>query len=333
MSQPGPTSGRRLDYFDPFMGDERMRRAYRNLVEGDWRSLEKYLDTSPVSWMFASAVTGETVGVETITFERWVDYSNSPRARTLLAAANIRDAYSRRRRFEQAVAASSEPPPRSDVDGTIAVFEKALQDAENQLFAIIGSNVTYPDPWVFLLQTGRGLAVDLEELRQRFDNAHSRVPFRPDACREYLECLTDKWGGSLEASMDFARWVEDQAPPDAPARAALPIAHIECGLAQGGGAALAEYLNNDEVVVDLIPALSSFLRATGSTARTEELPVLNTYALALSADSPETASLLTEVFERIDDRPTEYPWNLYQEQVPEVFREIRNDQLRFASRY
>lgn len=310
-----------------------MRRAYRSLVEGDWRALEQYLETDPGSWMFSSIVVDDTVGLETTTFQRWVDYGNSPRARTLLVAADIRDAYARRRRFEQAMATSPEPPSRSDVDGTIAVFEKALQDAENELFAIVGSNVTYPDPWVFLLQTGRGLAVELEELRQRFDNAHSRVPFRPDACREYLECLTDKWGGSLEASMDFAHWVEAQAPLDAPARAALPIAHIESGLAQGGGTALAQYLNHDEVVMELIPALSSFLRATSSPARTEELPVLNAYALALSADSPDTAAMLTDVFDRIGDRPTEYPWNLYQERVPEVYREIRNDQVRFANRY
>ena len=99
----------------------------------------------------------------------------------------------------------------------VADYQETLKQAERDLYDIVRERPSLSDPWVFLLISGRGLGVRLEELRQRFDNAHSRHPFRPDACREYIEGLTEKWGGSQDATFDFARWVEQEAPPDSAA--------------------------------------------------------------------------------------------------------------------
>ena len=335
----GSVASPRLDRFDPFLGDVELRNAYRHLVDGDWRRVESFLESSPKFWLYSSAVTGSIVGIETITFARWVEAANSARARCFHAAAMIRDAYETRAAAEAHVNSAAFRAEYGDVeaarcaDQVAADYQESLKAAERRLYDVIRERPSLSDPWVFLLVSGRGLGVRLEELRQRFDNAHSRDPFRPDACREYVEGLTEKWGGSRDATFDFARWIEQEAPPDAPARMALPVAHLEQGLLDGHGANLAEYLNDEAVVGELAGALQSYLWATPSPAPTEALPVLNAFALAVSADSPATAHLMAEVFERIADRPTAYPWSLYKEHIPEVFCEIRDDQLRFSGRY
>lgn len=328
-----PFDAPRPDRFDPFLGDRELRSAYRYLVDGDWRRLDSFLESSPKAWLYSSVITSRLVGIETITFARWVDVAKSPRSLSFHAAALIRDAYEARADYEARVAHPDSELSDIDTEAAIFDYQEALKRAERNLYEVVRERPGLSDPWVFLLVSGRGLGVRLEELRQRFDNAHSRDPFRPDACREYLEGLTAKWGGSQEATFDFARWIELEAPPDSPARCALPIAHIEQGLRGDQGANLAAYLNNETVVSELVGGLESLLRVTPTPAPTEALPALNAYALAISADSPSTAYLITEVFERIADRPTMYPWSLYEEPIPRVFAEIKADQLRFSGRY
>lgn len=325
--------GVRRDHFDPFLADRELRSTYRALMDGDWRRLETFLESSPKAWLFSSIATSELVGIETIVFARWADVAGSPNARAFYAAGLIRDAFEKRAGFESASRDSNEFVSEAETTRAVGEFQEELKEAERQLYEIVRERPGLADPWVFLLISGRGLGVRLEELRQRYDNAHSRDPFRPDACREYLEGLTDKWGGSEQATFDFARWLEKEAPLDSPSRVALPVAHIEHGLLDERGARLTNYLNSAEVVRELVPALESFLRATPSPAPTESLAVLNAYALAISADSADTAPLVAEVFERIQNRPTMYPWSLYQEGIAQVFHEIQADQLRFAGRY
>lgn len=325
--------GGRGDYFDPFMADRDLRIAYRALMDGDWRRLESFLESSPKAWIFSSVATSELVGVETIVFSRWADVADSARARIFLAAGLIRDAFEKRTAFQARTTNSVEYVSEAETVQALGVFEEELKEAERMLYEIVRQRPGLADPWVFLLISGRGLGVRLEELRQRFDNAHSRDPFRADACREYLEGLTEKWGGSDQAAFDFARWIEREAPVDSPSRVVTPVVHIEHGLLEDRGARLADYLNSPEVVASLVTSLRSFLDATPSPAPTEMLATLNAYGLAISADSADTAPLVAEVFERIDNRPTSYPWSLYREGIAQVFNEIQGDQLRFASRY
>ncbi|MEM7326710.1 MAG: hypothetical protein AAF531_26730 [Actinomycetota bacterium] len=317
----------RPDRLDPFLGDRELRSAYRALVDGDWKKLERFLLTSPKAWMFQGIATSEVLDIETVTFERWVDFKQTPRARSFYAAVQIRDAFADRSRAQ--AAHESEPLP-ADEDHR---FAARLKTAEEILYEVVTDRPAMPDPWVTLLVSGRGLSVDLEELRERFENAHSRAAFRPDAALEYLESLTKKWGGSNIATLDFARWLEAEATDDSACRAALPMAHIERGLHEYGRENLARYLMQPEIVAELANGLLRFLQATESPASTEALPVLNAYALAMTADSAPTARLVIETYARIENRPTLYPWSIYGEDITDVFSEIQADQLRFANRY
>ncbi len=316
----------RLDRLDPFLGDVELRTAYKALVDGDWARLERFLDVSPKSWMFGPIVTSEVVGLETITFERWVGFKASPRSRSFHAAVLVRDAFAAHRR---AIDAGTNGQHQTDV----IRFTERLRNAEQILYEVVTDRPAMADPWVTLLITGRGLQVSLEELRERFENAHSRAPFRPDACRQYLQSLTKKWNGSNVATFDFAHWIENEAPPGSPAREALPTAHIEKGLLEQGRANLATYLMQPEVVAELATGLLAFLQGTASPAPTEALAVLNAYALAVIVEGESTARLAAETFARIDNRPTEFPWSIYADDITHVFSEIQADQLRYANRY
>lgn len=320
---PAPFEGTRPDRFDPFLADDDLRAAYRALVDGDWNRLERFLDVAPNAWMFGPIITNPILGIETVAFERWVEFKGSPRARAYYAAVKVRDAFGNRSR------ATAE----GQIDPDEERLTRHLTAAEEILYEVVVERPAMIDPWVTLLKSGRGLGVDLDQLRERFDNAHSRVPFRPDACREYLQSLTKKWNGSTIATFDLARWIEDEADPDSAAREALPVAHIEKGLLEYGAANLATYLMQPDVVAELATGLLSFLEATPSPAPTEHLGVLNAYALAMTVNSGSTARLVTETFARIDGRATEYPWSVYADDVSDVFSEIQADQLRFASRY
>lgn len=349
-SRRSPVDVPRPDRLDPFLADIELRTAYRSLVDGDFARLERFLDISAKSWMFGPIITGDIVGLEPVVFERWVEFTGSPRSRVFSAQVLIRDAFAARRRDldragDGAVVAGARPVgvgggqdgPDAMVDGFLSEvderFVTRLSAAEEILYETIGERPAMADAWIALLVSGRGLQVDLEELRERFENAHSRAPFRPDACRQYLQGLTKKWGGSSVATFDCARWIEDETPDGSPAREALPMAHIEKGLLEQGAAGLATYLVQPDVVAELATGLLRFLQAIPSPAPTEALGVLNAYALALTVDSRATARLMIETLARIDNRPTEWPWSIYADDVADVFSEIQADQLRFASRY
>lgn len=352
-----PTELPRPDRFDPFLADRELRAAYRVMVDGDWRRLERFLEVSSKNWLFASIITGDVVAMETVVFERWVEFKQSPRSRVFLANALIRDAFAEYdlHRMYHRVDEDGRPgdngitpavddgglddvhdPAEPTIDGFLSEaddrFVTRLSAAEELLYEVISERPAMTDPWVGLLISGRGLQVDLDELRERFENAHSRDPFRADACRQYLQGLTKKWGGSNVASFDLARWLEEATPAASPAREALPMAHIERGVLQYGSSGLGTYLAQPEVVAELSNGLLGFLQASPAEAPADALGVLNAYALALHIGTPTAAELMVETLARIANRPTEWPWSLFSDDVAAVFASIQADQLRAASR-
>lgn len=314
-------------HFDPFYDDDQLRDAYHLLMAGRWNELDAALDSDPDAWVVERVLVSEAAAVETIVFE-WYDRANrSARTSSLLAGAQIRDAW----RMLDGIAADISD---AELDALDARFQASLNTAEEGLAEAIRLEPELPDPWVRLLESGRGLGSDLGELRTRFDNAHSRAPFRPDACEQYLLGLSTRGGGADPAMFDFAHWLEAQVEAASPARIALPMAHLEHGLGDDCNLSLTEYLTTDATVADLAPALERFLRATPRSASPAELPILNAYALAMTVTDPNTARLVKECFHRIDNRPTPYPWSLYvDERIVDVFKEIQRTQLRTAGRF
>lgn len=313
--------------FDPFVDDPDLRYAYSSLVGGAWEELEYALDSYPDAWLMSSILTSDDAAVETITFERYHAARRSARSLAMLGGAQVRDAWDLVTDLDQGIDRAG----LALVDGR---FRAQLATAERTLHEAVRLGPASADPWVHLLSSGRGLGLDLNELRTRFENAHSRVPFRPDACRQYVLGLSSRGGGADTAMFDFVRWLELEAPAGSPARMALPMAHLEYGLGDRSGSSLTEHLSRPETVAELAPALASFLHATPTEASPAELLVLNAYALAITISGTETARLARECLRRIDNRPTSYPWSLYRdEEITAVFAEVQRSQLRAIERY
>ncbi len=318
--------------FDPFLDDAALRRGYQLLLAAAWDDFLLPLDRDPASWLLTSILTCDDAAVETVVFRRLHEARPSARTLALLGGALVRDAEllllglrTDPRRPHRVI----DLPPSVDHNEA----EALLIDAETTLQEAVRMRPGLVDPWVHLLSSGRLLGLDLPELRTRFENAHSRVPFRPDACRQYLLGLSARGGGSDDAMFEFARWVAAEAPPESAAQVVLPMAHLEHGLGPMAHS-LTEHLANPETVLQLTPALARFLETTDPHAGPMELGPLNAFALAMTIDDDLPARLVTETFRRIDNRPTSYPWSLYEDEpIAEVFTEVQRTQLRSAGRY
>lgn len=317
-SRPEPTR------FDPFLHDVGLRQTYHLLFKGAWDELDASLTVEPAGWLASSILVSDDAAIETTVFQRFVDGKGSARSLALLGGAQVRDCMAA---LGSAVGVAGLP-----VEQRTLASQQFLA-AERTLHEAIRLDPTLSDPWLHLLTSGRGLNVDLQELRDRFENAHRRAPFRPDACRAYLFGLSSRGGGVDGAMFDFARWLANELSPGHPAVAGLAIAHLEHGLGAESSLTQTAHLAQPETVAELAPVLADFIWDTPTVADPDELMALNAFALALTITDRETAELVRECFHRIDNRPTSYPWSLYEnEHVPAVFSEVQRAQLRAADR-
>lgn len=320
-SQSRPVPAR----FDPFLGDTQLRHGYQLLLSASWDELTQLLEGDPESWLLQSILTSDDAAVETVVLERLSDARPSARSLSLLGGAQVRDALAL---LDHGGPMNGTRSPARDQ------AETHLLEAESTLQQAVRLRPALADPWVHLLVSGRLLGIDLPELRARFENAHSRVPFRPDACREYLFGLSSRGGGSDAAMFEFARWVTLESDLDSPARVVMPMAHLEFGMGETTRVSMTDHLAMERTVDELGPALSTFLENTSTQAGPADLLTLNAFGLAMTVNNSATAHLVQECFRRIDNRPTSYPWSLYQdEEIPSVFAEVQRTQLRSVARF
>lgn len=319
--RPGPTR------FDPFLDDAYLREIYQLLQSGEWVDFGEALEHHEDPWVAKSILTSNDAAIETVVFQRFHEAMPSAGSLSLLGGAQVRDAWNILDTIDPDMA-------EAEFARIDARFQESLATAEETLQQAVILRPALADPWIHLLNSGRGLGIDLQELRTRFENAHSRMPFRPDACHQYLLGLSSRGGGADGAMFDLARWLQAEAPTYSSARMALPMAHLEYGLSDSSNLTLTEHLSLEETVDELTPALAAFLLATPSEAESSQLLVLNAFGLAMTVNSEETARLTRECFRRIDNRPTSYPWSLYEdEEIVDVFNEVQRTQLRAAERF
>lgn len=310
--------------FDPFLHDAGLRRPYQLLFSGAWEELDHAFETDPGSWMATSILVSDAA-IETDVFQFYVDAGPSPYALSLLGGAQLRDI--------PAVAGNGAGHPQRQTREQVM---KQVLAAERPLHAAIRLDPLLADPWVHLVTSGRRLRVNLRELRERFENASSRAPFRQDACREYLLGLNGRGGKGNEAMFDFVRWLLDVAPAGSGATLALPMAHLEHGLRGPTGISLDDHLALPATIAQVTEALAHYLEFAPSPIGPAELATLNAFALATTVHDRSSALLVQDCYARIDNRPTSYPWSSLpagDANVPAVFCRHQRLQLEAASRF
>lgn len=308
--------------FDPALGDPEIRGALYAGYNRNWGDLQSSVLESDQMWLIMQVLSGP-FGLPVDTLEEWVAHEWTGHSASLWAMARVDHAWSQRTISDGS----------AQLSGTD--FVRELAEAETILRQVVEAAPDLAEPWAYLAAIARGRELGRDELRARFTEAHNRHPFHPDACSQFLLGSSTWWadhGGSLDDMFEFTRWVDATAPADAPAHHVLPRMHLERGYRNPGEQTATEYLGQPDVIDELARGLERFLEATPSPAESVHLATLNHYALTLAPVNRHTADLVDECFQRIGDRATIAPWNLFGT-VWDRFDQVRTRRLADAAHY
>ena len=320
---PGPPA------IDPFFGDTELAAAVEALQAGDWRQAEQFLDARNDPNWTERVLRGSDIPLEVTT--QWAEESPSCRSLCFKAASEIDAAWAARGSgFADTVSS-----------GDAMVFLLRLRGAQTTLERAIEHDPSSPEPWGLMLTVGMGLGAEIEESQQRFDEAHRRMPFHTYSVRAMTNLLLEKWGGSEAQALEFARWVDAEAPADSPSRVAIGTAWYECGIMH------ALKRNHEGEGKGILVDMSTHLAGTGdeelfrSMARILDglndgvappamVGALHMLLFLTGASDVDQARLVLRCVKAIDNRPSEHPWKLLGDPALK-FQEQQQHAIRMAT--
>ncbi|MCC9307115.1 hypothetical protein LN042_08375 [Kitasatospora sp. RB6PN24] len=224
--------------------------------------------------------------------------SDDPLARTVCGARHVAWAW------EARSGARASQVTREQFD----LFHERLRAAEEHLYAAVESDPDSAAPWCFLTTASRGLEHGHDVTRRRFEAGVRRAPTHVALHSAMLQQVCAKWGGSHEEMHGFARESFAKAPPGSGMGVLIAEAHIEhwLDLPKADDAA---YIRSPEVVEELRRAAAASVLHPDYSPTESPYPALNAFALAfwLAGDRASARQL----FERIGDHPTRFPWAYY----------------------
>lgn len=199
-------------------------------------------------------------------------------------------------------------------------FHALLRDAEPHLYAAAELDPAWSGPWVGLLASGRGLQVDLELIRRRFDAATAREPEDRIAHGQMLLALCEKWFGSHELMHEFA----GQALRGPHREALAPLtarAHLEHALSCAPGAERRAYLARKGVRAELLEAAELSLFRPGYAVPRSPYADANLFAMAFSMAGMRAEA--RRAFKLSDGVVTRTPWEQINVDVVAAYRTRR----------
>jgi hypothetical protein len=110
------------------------------------------------------------------------------------------------------------------------LFHERLIAADRDLGRAAELDPEDPTPHALGLWVAIGLSLGQGELRRRFGEADRRHRWHLGAYRAMSQGLADKWGGSNEHLLEFARTASREAPDGHPVHVIVPSAHLEVWL-------------------------------------------------------------------------------------------------------
>ncbi|WP_299538029.1 hypothetical protein [uncultured Streptomyces sp.] len=199
-------------------------------------------------------------------------------------------------------------------------FHERLRLAEEQLYAAAEREPEWVAPWYFLQMSGRGLEVGQEVARRRFEAAVRRAPRHLGAHQQQLQQICAKWGGSHEEMHAFARAAMLDDVPGGPLGSLVAIAHLE-HRGELDGAEEAAYLRAPEVVASLHEAADRSIRHPSYGRPPGWTHTYNVFAMAFALAGEKKAA--AELFDTLDGRVTEFPWQYIDGDAARAFRTWR----------
>jgi hypothetical protein len=187
----------------------------------------------------------------------------------------------------------------------LAPFFARLRLAEGYLYDVIARDPDEGAAWAFLIRSGRGLQLPLEDGEFRFRKATERHPTSLKAHTEWMQTLCRKWSGSDEWMHAFARDAAARGGDGSMLHALVAQAHLEmlAGLTLIEGV---DYLSRTDVRRDLRISAGLSIWHPAAEFRMGWPRYLNIFAVAFSqaGDLPAAAA----VFERLGDNVVRLPW-------------------------
>jgi hypothetical protein len=187
------------------------------------------------------------------------------------------------------------------------LFFKRLRFAENCLDEVVDRDPYDTTARAFLLTSGVGRQVDMEEQQRRFDDVVKRHPTHRYAHSAMQKYLCRKWFGSHEQMFAFARQTSGYAPPGSLLHGALVEAHIEMWLDLPSGDDVA-YMQRPEVGAEIRAAAERSIWHPAYQPRLGWPGVHNSFAFAFWQCGDTRAA--ADQFRLIGDAyVTEHPWH------------------------
>jgi hypothetical protein len=202
-----------------------------------------------------------------------------------------------------------------------AVFHERLRLAEDVLQDVVRRDPGNATAWYGLMKVARGLQLDRDEQRRRFDQAVSHHPEHLRAHRARLQQLCRKWGGSLDEMHAFARDASDNAKPGSPLGALVAEAYFEAWLEKGCDTSVFAH----SAMKAIRQAADRSVNDPAYRQRPGWPLIHNDFAIvfALGGDHRRAA----EQFHTIGHLATEYPWGVLRGQAADDYTEYRSRTL------
>ncbi len=307
-------AGARPVVIDPSFGDGELAALRAAVVAADWPAIEAILrpcrergDHARLTWLIA--------GVENIDAEFLLTLPttqpDNALALTLAGARQVAWAWEARSRATASRVSQEQ----------FRTFHERLRSAETSLYAAVEANPGSAAPWSFLTIASRGLQHGHDVTRRRFDAGVRRSPEHLAIHAAMLQQVCAKWGGSHEQMHDFARQSLATAQPGSNLGALTATAHIEHWL-DLPYAERAGYIGRAEVLAELKQAADASVLHPAYAPTESPYIALNSFAMAfwLAGDHDSAG----EMFRRIGDRPTQFPW-AYAGNPGQVFAKARRE--------
>lgn len=294
-----PAHPRPRGRYDPCLRDPQARQLRAQLERGDWQTAHKFLEGTP-QWrdrdFYVSTLCDWPDRPSWL--DDWTRYEQHSSLGWLMSGAHgVRWAWQAR---GSGVA--------STVGGDDALlFLERLEMAEEDLHRAISLNGTDSTPWTFLLITGRGLGVDLDEHERRFGELCTLAPLHRHGHSMSLQHRCEKWYGSHDAMFAFARAASRTAPDGDPLHGIVAEAHIERWLMIDSEEAAALYWTDGAIADEIREAAArSVLSPAHATGR---YSILEHNLFAFCAVQLEDREMARTHFERCRGLVTRYPWS------------------------
>ena len=237
--------------FDSFETAPEFAPLRQALQAGDWAAFERAIGTLPTD-VAGTALSGlsDVHGIEAILEREVAAHPESAWASTALALRYITIGWAIR----------TGNLAKNVSNTQFQQFFEWLERAEEILAEVTAQHPDFPHAWSAQLLTARGLQLDVDETRRRYDRYALLSPHDLPAQEQMLQKLLPKWSGSWEQSEAFVRESTMAAPPGSNPFALVAVLHVERWVDLDDDDESEAYFTRPEVVAELRDAAASLLQ-------------------------------------------------------------------------